>query len=543
MAKAKGERSAPVSATAVATMMSGLLRRAKAMRSARPRLKDQHFYDDEEQWGLLWQIACDWWDEYGKLPGRKELFTQFAQAIDENPALLDRDQVKRTKKFIANTFNMPLDDLTSPGTLSILKKFLVERISGLLKDELDKPTISSNWGGMVDVYRAEVRDAEAMQQGGSRRPFDNGWAPKSINKITTGCGFLDHFLNGGHARQEANVLIAGYGSCKTTLAVQLTWEAALQFWKDYQKQGKAGRLKMAYMFFYEGTMDEILCRFLTYVARIHKDTWEDYKTIDDLSHRGKLKEYEEEMYEVALKAGQKVDGERERMDKAMKLINRNVRLIDCTGHDPDYPQRGAGVNGMAHEIAEILRNDASFLGKNKKPGIVILDHVSAMAERHISDGPGKVDQLRHYIGRFPINFANQVCIPFDVPGWAFHQTSTSAQSRPPGYIPHHTDAAEARNFGENAHFSFNVGTTDGNNMAVMSCTKHRRRPPEPYQVIKIDGAFGRVLSTDGRYVVDPSTNRIVEAGDLRKIARPTRDSGHRPKPSKVGSGDSTRTDN
>jgi hypothetical protein len=168
-----------------------------------------------------------------------------------------------------------------------------------------------------------------------------------------------------------------------------------------------------------------------------------------------------------------------------------------------------------------------------QPGFVMVDHVSAAVEQHISGGAGKYDDIRQYTAKFTINAANRVAIPFDVPVWLMHQTRTDAQGRKPGYIPHHCDAAEARNFAENAHFAFNLGTTDLSNKCVISCTKARRRPPVSYEIIQINGAYGRVSDTEVKYQVDATGAGFIETASMKKVHKPTEEEAEYPEPTEI----------
>lgn len=522
------ERQAPIASRVVRQMMVILVRQGEAVNAARPRLEDKHFFDDEAHWALVWDIICEWWDGYKRLPTQIELTGEIEQAIDESPEMLDMAQEKIVRKFIKDAFDFPIEEANVDWGLRALTRFLRERLQQELADELKKRTTPQDFGGFVGRAHKEIQQIDAMSVGEADLPFGKNWKLESIHKFSTGVDFLDHFLGGGHAIGECNTVIGPYGSCKTTLSVQLTCEAAKLFWKEYIQSERKIALKIAYIFFYEGTRLEMQQRFLVYVANIHKDTMENFQSFDDLSRTGDLKPYEERLYREDIRRGREVPGEYERMLQAQKVIDRNVRFIDCTGHDPKHPGRGSG---LTEEIGSIMANEARRLeDKNQKPGIVIVDHASAAVERHISGADGRYDLLRHYLGKFPINMANNVCIPYQIPAWVMHQTDTKSQAKPPGHIPHHSDAAEAKNFGENAHFSFNLGTPDQDNLCVISCTKHRRRPPCHYEIIKINGGLGEVLGTNGQYRVDPSTQRIVAAGDLKKISKPVADSGELPPP-------------
>lgn len=531
------EKLPPLSTKSVANMMAGIVRRKRAMRTARTLLEDQHFYREEVHWAVVWGLMCDWWDDGELMPGLADMEAGLDQVVEDNPAALTESEYKLIRKFLKQTFRRDIEEFVSKKTLKTLQRFLRERIRSLMQSELDTPNTPVELGGNIKTRIIQLEEVEGITNGRCRRPFEGNkkWKPRGVIKHDTGCAFLNHFLRGGHARGEVQVLIANYGGGKTSLAIQLVVESAKRFWRDW-KSGKSKVLRLCYLPFYEGAYEEFQMRLLSYVARIHKNSWEDINDGIELSTSDNLKEYERKMYAEAIAEGEPVAGEQERMEEALKVINRNIILVDCTGLDREHPEQGTGRNGMAQEIASIIRADMKTYQPHEVPGLVVIDHVSAMVERHVTDGPGKRDHLRTLVGKFPIHASNHIAKKFDIPVWIMHQKNTSAQARGPGYIPHHTDSAEAKNFGENADFAFNFGTPDAKGYFVVSCTKHRRQPQVDHIVAKLNGEYGSVIDTRGEYAVDQISNKIVKKSDLKKVSRVHLDAennGNRPPPADV----------
>jgi len=90
-----------------------------------------------------------------------------------------------------------------------------------------------------------------------------------------------------------------------------------------------------------------------------------------------------------------------------------------------------------------------------------------------------------------------------------------ANSKSPGSTYHHTDAAEAANFAENADFAFVLGNQDSRGLCQIVCTKHRRAPDRNPVIIQLQGEMGRVVSTGDKYVLQACT-RTIQQRDTAK---------------------------
>lgn len=67
---------------------------------------------------------------------------------------------------------------------------------------------------------------------------------------------------------------------------------------------------------------------------------------------------------------------------------------------------------------------------------------------------------------------------------------------------------------ENWNFAFNIGAKDSNECAVISQSKGRRTGHHGEKIIKIEGAYSRIVGADSEYRLD--SGRIVSAKDFQQ---------------------------
>jgi hypothetical protein len=265
---------------------------------------------------------------------------------------------------------------------------------------------------------------------------------------------------------------------------------------------------------YEEELALVRPRFLSYAANCHKDLiaegkWSEMSTMKKKNY----KPYEKTRYKSMFDRNVKVPGELERVNTAKTQLNKNMRVVDFSGRDRNmFELSGEMENGIAKAIEKHQQSAGN-------PGVamIAIDYAGAAADRHCQVYNKDPDRhLRHLLGRFPLRVSNSIAKKFDCPVWIFHQMDTKANARKAGVVPAITDVSEAKNFMENCVYGFMVGTQTKDHLAVMACVKQRRSGKREPIVIKIDGAFGRVLGTDGAYRID--RGRIVSTKDLNKVS-------------------------
>ena len=240
------------------------------------------------------------------------------------------------------------------------------------------------------------------------------------------------------------------------------------------------------------------------------------RQFDKFSSRklGNYKEYEKKMWGDLIARGAKPPGELERYHAARKQMKRNVRVVNFTGDDPAYKLHAAT---MTEGIVNVIKEDQR---QNGNPGVaaVFIDYAGAAAVRHLSANPSKdaSREMRHLIGRMPLDAKVNICAAMRTHAWIVNQLSTEANSRAPGTAMKITDGAEARNFPEHCDFAFLVGTKTDDGLAVITAAKQRREEKKKDSVIRVDGRFCAVRATDNEFLIE--NNRIVSAKEFSRVA-------------------------
>ena len=176
-----------------------------------------------------------------------------------------------------------------------------------------------------------------------------------------------------------------------------------------------------------------------------------------------------------------------------------------TGHGQHYC--GAG-SGYIPEIAERIKEPATPPGNGARR-VIVVDYVGAMANDIWPQQTGQ-NALRHVVADAPLMAANMLASEFGCPVWLVHQLSGEANRRAPGSKYHHTDAAEARNFGENVDFAFIIGSSNQLDLRQLACTKHRRTSARAATVLRMHLDGGSLEHVGDKYVIDSSTKTIKD---------------------------------
>lgn len=508
------------------TLVAVLIRNEDAHTTVRDILSIEQFGRFDAGLALAYKIACDFYDEFGMLPDYELLRSEIQEAMVEDPAALDLDEVKRLNDFLEYAFDEDAFEKGDVATSRVYTQWAIKKARRFLQDHLAEQvqhTIVNADGVVEDVAalfakcheRVEAIDALA----GSKviEPFPEGWDHRGgIPLVSTGIPFIDPFLGGGHAPGEVYVAMGPYGSCKTTLAVMGVVEAALHGWTTAQSDPTTDRVGIGFLLSYEAPVDnELRLRALSYAARIHRDSLETMEHLGSLSTSKHLKDYEKKLFRVQLAKGEKVLGERDRARRAMTWLNQHLCMIDMTGNDPDH--RGAG-GGFVEEAARAVA--AECRRRNAYPTAVWVDHADAMTDAYMAsaglDPKEKTEKLKH----LPLRARRQIAVKLSCPVWIMHQLTGEANSRSPGTRMKYTDASGCKAFGQYADFVFTIGTLTKDSLGVFACEKHRRKPPMADTIIRVDGAYHRVRGTRGKYMVSPDRRGIISVEDARVVGGP-----------------------
>jgi hypothetical protein len=505
------EKRKPLNALEKKQLMGILLRRRTTFLSAKDKLSVEHFHPSEDRViSLLWEKVNEYFDEFDELPNADEITVALQTYLDTYQDYLTEEQIEEADDFIDWAYGAKLKDLRHRVGVSYLRRLLEERIYRDLQQHMQSADIDEDLPELLRESQKQVEMVHSVSSGRIPLLFADGLGGmEPLDKVSTGLPFFDKYMNGGQVDGEIYGFLGPYGTCKTLLGVQLCMERAK--WEQSMR-GDEDKAPRVYLVAYEETMKSLKVRCLSYVAGIPRDTLEQFD-INKLSTSENLKPYEKKRYASQIANGKKVLGETERLEKAYRIINRNVRVIDFTGSNPDF---AADSGNMATGIANVIRND-QMMDDNPGVSMVAVDYAGAAAHRSCVRNNLNPDRLlRHLVGSMPMALKAEVAAPFDCPVWVLHQLTAEVNSRAPGVAPKSTDSAEAKNFFENCDFGFMVGSKAADGHVVLTNHKFRRSEKRPDVVLFIDGAFCAVRDTEGEYIIQDK--KIVNAAEYRNIA-------------------------
>ncbi len=492
-------------------MMTVLLRDTAAFVSVRTQLQPKHFGRDDRRFALVWNAACELFDEFHELPEEEQL----AAEVDRRLTMVDdefsEEELEALDEFLGRAFAVEPKAIKTRYGVAKAKQFIQDAMAAEVSD------LTADWsrerpvllGRLLSDFTQKLQDVEALDTDDEDDEFPENWTPKSLAKKTTNVAFWNAFMNGGQAGGEVYGLLGPFGSCKTTLMVQTAVEACIAATDEWIAAGRPGLCPFrVYFASYEESREEIRMRFLGYAAQVLRDRLEELKTWDHLEAENLLP-YERNRFAQALRNNLPVPTERRRAMAALKRLNRCLKVYDMT--------TGGRGTGLADELSGLVQADQQRKGN---PGVrgVFIDYAGAAVERYLDARDLDRKEMRSRLKAFPLHCKQKIAVPYETSVWVAHQLSGMANAKGSAQVQHHTDAAENKSFAENLAFCFTVGVKDQTtNMCVLAKTKGRRAAGSPTRVIRVEGELWRVTDQSHLYAVDPVTSRIASIRDLSRV--------------------------
>jgi hypothetical protein len=346
-------------------------------------------------------------------------------------------------------------------------------------------------------------------------PMPEDWEPEPLIYFPTGARWIDDRL-GGQVAGDVNGLIGMFGGGKTTAMTQIAVGTRRYFFNEALKSGK--KPKVALMVTYEEPGALIRPRVVSCAARISKTKLEE-QTLADLTHTGKLDDYEIELYRDEapdLDPGT-LPGEYERFMATRDMVNQTVRIVEMR-------EEGRGY-GWVDELAAYI--DRFRHEEDIEIGVVCIDYVNAMCRRYVDtlrNVRDKQYELRDRAQKTPFRVEELIARKFDCPVWLAQQFSGEANKKAPTAKIMLADASEARSFGENLVFCIGFGTTEPLTKVIqVTYVKSRRKGVQgSTSLVQLEGDLGRLVPADHRYEVQG--DQIVDRRIKNQFQGPTESS-------------------
>ena len=294
------------------------------------------------------------------------------------------------------------------------------------------------------------------------------------------------------------------GSGKSTFANQIAVTVARNERIAAAKEGR--KPKIVYIFNYEKVEDP-LAHTLSFSSNIRRNIIEDWvwnRSMDIFSTGTDYKDYEQELFakQIALcKQGKSQDwplAERQRFDRARKLLDVNIIVGNFSGSDPSHtPLAVKFVDGVREFI------DGHQLKVNS-PGVeaVFIDYAGTCVRAHMRTINRVGDNTeRKLIEDLPFRFKYDVANPLGCFVWVSHQLAAEEASKRPGSRPDPNKFKDCKAFAENCDFCFVNGLPTRDGYAVFVHSKARRGSSQPDIVGHLKGDFCNWQSADDTHVI------------------------------------------
>jgi hypothetical protein len=503
-------------------LLAILIRNETVFNEFRWRLTVSHF--DALPHQLLYRLVLSYVDECDRLPTEPELWSELLSSIEEEPDLLsdeEKEELELLFDFIFNEATYGGEDVCgdklTQHAFKVAKKLLQSRHLSEMQQELHRVTDLSSLSGLFSQAQSVCDDISLAEYSRQANLFFNeGWDRFNHGIITsTGVPFLDQLMNGGTKKREVYLLMAPYGSFKTTLGVMLLCAGAKSGYEETLVPGWEGRKGLYFYVSYEASQQpELQHRALMYAAQIERNRLEamqasgiGYMSDDPNSPLP----YERSLFRQLISDGMFIP-ERTRITRAIEYLNAHAVCIDLSGVDPNFPRAGhGGIPEIVSRIKLEIRNRGGF-DKYYVRGVIV-DYLGVLVSNQDSSvtrkGGGKDKEDHKVLQESVNNIAREISKKMDTHVWVLHQLSGQANAvRSPTKQLHHTDGKGSKSVAENADFAMVGSALTQDHLGQLWCTKHRRHRRHPPVIVRVDGNFNSVVNPSN-YHVD-SRGRIVD---------------------------------
>lgn len=513
------EQRAPLTARQLERMLGIALRQEAAMKQAAQVLSADVFSTQQRGYALVWSVAKDFYEEHLALPGYDDIVEEVERRLMEGVEEFSDEELELLDNWLQLLYAIDEEVYERPATTRVFRKYLRMFLEDRAAEQIREDFFDAS--STLDIYQylqqlgRKAQKIQQVEESDIEPLFAEGWSAEAVTvelRDTT-LPFLNGFLDGGDGIEEVSGLVAPFGTCKTTFAVQMCAGRARKCRQEWLATDRQAPLGIVYLFIYEGSLRQIRVRALSFAAQIHRSKLKDLRT---LNPPGVYDDYERILFADMFANNVTVPCERQRVRVVQAALNDNLRVVCMSGMDRRNPGRGTGY---VEEIARIVETDLAAQKERLRTDVfcetVVVDYVGAAVERAALANDWSEGEIRRRTERFPYQLGQQVAMPFRCPVWVLHQLSGKANSLAPGRIPKGTDVKDTKSFKENLDFLIVVGSKNKQDLCCWSVDKARRfeTNPEP-EIVFVDGALSTLRSASGEYVLDRHNGEIVPASEL-----------------------------
>jgi len=471
---------------------------------------------------LLYQLVWDFYKKTNDVPDPIYLTAQIKDLYKNNKLDLTREE----RNYLQNIFNKiySVDEkyILEEKNVIIALKQLKELLNKYYDSNLVQSIIRDPENCDIDDIIAKIQEKKKSLDNidcadNVEELFPPNWdQEQKYDFIPTFFGPLDRFFGGGMLPEEIYAFMGPFGSCKTTLAIQISVNLA-EYASDLYLRGesKEGKIPVSFFISTETPKSEVRLRILSYAAKIPRERLQ-FTKLSSLCKENRPGAIPETKYELMLYGNndKRFISEYERAMAKTELLNKHFIFLDCSGNDPKFPT--AGYNGIL-DVKNFIDRIIQKYENKIYPIFICIDHASGLASRILEGNQSKykLTDLRFILKDIVRTASIGLAKHYKVPVFITHQLSGVANTKGPTGRVHHTDAAECKSFAEFVDFAITTSqlTQDKRQLARLICTKHRRQPPKDHAIVKLLGQFNWLVDVSKDYTIDPSERDFVRKGD------------------------------
>ena len=474
---------------------------------------------DEAIW-QVWIALRDFVKKRHRLPNTKELRIAVDDSVNEEHNIVDDMTFNEIIDLFDAYDEMGDEDFIGLDTAQdFVHQLLEDQVWQEVQDIASlRGKTPKNMSESLQKAVTKASFADSLKTLSSLRSFPSGYEDKHIVLSFTpfGIPFMDAYLGGGGTAGEVYCLLAPYGSCKSTLAEQMSIELALSQLAHWESNNRFESLGVVYLVSYELTREILQYRALAHVAQVSANV---LMTREPLSTSSTLNDRDQECFKEQLEHGLYVPGERERKRSAERRLDLNWRIMDFSGLGEEDPSVGGGkIEEIRRYIDRDIRNNAAAGVETHVAGIFI-DYVGMMAKRYcVVNGLQESQELRHILSGVVDSTRRLLSYPFKCPVMLVQQLNSQANNQRAGVIPSMTQAAESNTIAENCDFVFVAAKTTESGLTRLNCQKRRRMRGLGPVILNVRGEFGEVVEVTSTWTFNEQSKEfhIKTAADMRE---------------------------
>jgi replicative DNA helicase len=496
-------------------------------------IKDKYFSEDEKHYMLIVKCVRMYRVDFGDRPNQEalKLMVNDDDYVRNNYQMSNQMSLKDACYSIINSMNeYSLGEVEKNRNLcrDIIKRFLIERgfhdaIYNNIATINSSQSVIKEPSKFVEDITNVLSEIQTVESSAVFSVVPDVWKPNIVIGDSIGIPYLDMFMTGGVRAGDVYGVLGGFGTGKTWIGISIVTSFCKQ--ENYRRiksatSGEEYKPKMGVLVHYEDSLDSIRFRLLASMAEIPvKHIIEHVTSNAPLSTRDSYRDYEIKKYESISDSFLKKP-EVERFNEAKELLSKHCRIISLNGENPRHKGKGY-IDELSAQINHCMKSSKADLG------VLVLDYAKLMAERHMNGTD--FNNLRHYIRAIPEKISLEICNKYKCHAFILQQLSGAATKIKPGVPIHHSEASECKDFAENCHRVFCLGSkhpTSGVQRFDASKLRNDEFKSKNHAVIRFDSHTCN-FEIDNSWVIDDHDGFAPAgiAGASIGVA-PTRKSSH-----------------